>query len=229
MITVIHGDDIVSSRNFYKSIQTSQSITFEGEKLTHADIEEALQSSGLFGDEKQLSIENFFSKKKPSKEMENIIATINIWSGKTTIVFWESKEISKKILDQLEHVSVKLFSIPKSLFAFLDSIKPHNTSHMLMLYHQTLLHTEGEMILVMLIRQIRILLALSDEDTTNTIEEVKRMATWQRSKLIKQSSLFSRQELQTLHSNLFDIEVKSKSGGLSLPLPQTIDFFLSAI
>jgi DNA polymerase III delta subunit len=229
MITVIHGDDIVSSRNYYKSLQVKQSETFDGEKLTLAALQEALQSTGLFGNEKQIYIENFFSKKKASKEMDAIIAEINASSEQTTIIFWEGKEIGKKVSDKLMHAHIKVFTIPKSLFSFLDSLKPKNTRPILTLYHQTLAHTESEMILVMLIRQIRLLLALCDEDSFDSIEEVKRMAPWQRKKLVSQSHLFSQETLLALHSRLFDIEVKSKTGGLTLPLPQTIDFFLSTI
>lgn len=228
MIIILHGDDIVSSRNYYKTLHKPHGETYEGEKLTLDAIEEALQSTGLFRDEKEIYIENFFSKRKSSKEMLQIITALNAVNDQTTIVFWESKELPKKTTDQLTRAQIKSFSIPKSLFLFIDSIKPHNTAQMLTLYHQTLQHTDAEMIFVMLIRQIRLLLAFSDT-TSNTIEELKRMAFWQQKKLMIQARQFSQKELANIHAALFDLEVKSKTGGLTLPLSQSIDFFLLSI
>lgn len=225
MITIIHGDDIAASRNYYKQLQTSDTISLDGEKITHEDIVGVLQTTGLFEEKKSLAIEQFFSKRKASKDMDMLIADIQASAKKADIVLWESKVLTSKMLRSFPSALEKVFTFPKSLFLFLDAIKPNNTKRLLTLYHQTVQTTEAEMILVMLIRQIRMLLAVTDT-SSDTIDEIKKLSPWQQKKLMTQAQQFSQEQLLSLHATLFEIEVKSKTGGLSLPLVQTIDFFL---
>lgn len=226
MITLIHGDDIVSSRTYFKSLQKTDAQLFDGEKITNQLLIETLQTTDLFGSEKQILLENFFSKRKASKEMDLIIETIVSHQANAEIILWESKEIGKKSLGNLSHAVIKSYTLPKSLFSFLDAIKPNNTEELLLLYRKTREQTDPEMVLVMLFRQIRILLALTDENAPETIDEVKRMQPWQKKKLQGQVRLFSQEKLLQLHKNLVHLEIGSKTGGLSLPLSQSIDFFL---
>jgi DNA polymerase III delta subunit len=85
------------------------------------------------------------------------------------------------------------------------------------------------MILAMVARQIRILLSLSDAESTEQIDDVKRIAPWQKNKLLAQTHAFSQTELKKLHAALYKLDVKSKTGGLPLPLSQEIDFLLVSI
>lgn len=229
MIRILYGEDIATSRLYYKKQQKNDPLVFDGEKVTHAQIEEALGSNGLFGNEKIICLENFFSKRKSSKEMDLIIASIEKNSSDTDIIFWESKQLSKKSLSVFPKAVTKSFPFPQSLFAFLDALQPNNTKKLLTLYHETLLHTESEMIFFMITRHIRLLLALSDTQNPDSIDEVKRLAPWQKSKLVSQSRQFPVKQLVSLHGRLADIDVKSKSGGLPMPLLETIDFLLLSI
>lgn len=229
MITIIHGDDLVASRSYYKSLQKKDTVVFDGEKVTLHMLTENLLTTDLFGTEKQVCLENFFSKRKASKEMDAIIQAVTEQANYAEIIFWEGKEIGKKALSTLPKAISKNYILPKSLFTFLDSLKPNNTASMIMLYQKTLPQTDAEMVLVMLLRHIRILLALSDESGKETIDEVKRMQPWQKKKLSAQLRLFSQDKLLQLHQHLVAIEIKSKTGGLPLPLPQSIDFFLSTM
>lgn len=228
MITILHGDDIAASRNYYKTLQKKDDLIFDGDRITLDDIKNVVQSTTLFNDTKTISIENFFSKRKPSKEMETIIEYVKISGKDHDVIFWESKPLTKKTLSAFPNATIKVYTFPQSLFAFLEALQPENTKTLLQLYHQTLTHTEAEMILAMLTRQVRLLLAIS-EDAANPIEEMKRLAPWQKSKLLSQSRQFSLQKLQNLHSQLYALDVQSKTGGLSLPLSQSIDFFLASI
>ncbi len=81
------------------------------------------------------------------------------------------------------------------------------------------------MVFFMMIRQIRMLLGLI-EPTADAIDEVKRMAPWQKSKLQQQADRFEIAELKSLYSKLFEIEKAMKTGNLSMTLPETIDFLL---
>ncbi len=96
------------------------------------------------------------------------------------------------------------------------------------LFQQALKTSEPEMILFMIVRQLRILLAMS-ETSADTITEVSRLAQWQKSKFEKQARLFDKNLLQKLYSSLFKIELAQKTGGLNTSLIYTIDFFLAEI
>ena len=79
----------------------------------------------------------------------------------------------------------------------------------------------------MLIRQIRLLIALSENgNTRDVIDEVKRLAPWQKSKLAKQAGYFSTQELLKIHEALYKMDLASKTSSFPLSLTETIDFFL---
>ena len=109
----------------------------------------------------------------------------------------------------------------------MDSIKPGNGPQLVKLFHQTLETAEIEIIFFMLIRQLRLLLALSEkEETPESIDEIKKMAPWQKGKLHNQAAFFTQEQLLTLYQKLFVIEVGQKTGGLSSSLTSTIDFFL---
>lgn len=228
MITILHGDDISTSRTFYKSLQKKDMLLFDGEKMTLDDITQAVQTTSLFGEEKSIAIENFFSKRKASKEMDSLITFFKEIEKDNEIIFWETKVLTKKSLLVFPKANVKTFTFPQSLFTFLDNLKPNNTKKVLSLYHDTQSTTETEMIFFMIIRHIRILLALQDTADTE-IDEIKRMAPWQKNKVLSQSRLFSLSELKEIYAKLFALEVKNKTGGLALPLSQSIDFLLISI
>lgn len=229
MMTIIHGDDIAASRTYYKTLQKKETIVLDGEKVTKQIIAENLQSSGFFDEQKTISLENFWTKRKTSKETDEIIQLLKMHEKQTDILFWDNKQITKKLSTIVPTATIKVFPFPQSLFIFLDALQPNNGQKLLTLFHQTLEHTEAEMIFFMINRQIRILLALSDDSPTDTIDEVKRLSPWQKSKLVSLSRQFSVKQLKALHATLFDIDVKSKTGGLAMPLSKTIDFLLLSI
>ncbi len=77
----------------------------------------------------------------------------------------------------------------------------------------------------MLVRQFRLMIALSSEGS-ETIDELTRMAPWQRGKLEKQTSLFQKDQLIKLYSQLYNLDLGQKTGKLSMPMNNAIDIFL---
>jgi len=228
MITILHGDDIAASRLYYKSLQKKDTRAFEGEKITTNELKQALQTTSLFNEEIRISIENFFTKRKASKEMDAIIAYLKTVQKEHDIVFWETKSLTPKSLTAFPQATVKISTLPKSLFAFLENIVPNNGILLVKKFHDAKKTTEVELIFFMIIRHIRILLALTNPSTTE-IDEIKRMSPWQRTKVQTQANKFSLMQLTHLHATLFAIEMKNKTGGLTTPLSQTIDFLLISI
>ncbi len=230
MITIIHGDDIVASRKYFleQKDETISSHIFDGETVTLTELTQAIKGGGLFGSEKKLFIQDFFSKRKPSQEFDEIISFLKKNEDDVEAFFWEGKELTKKYTSLFPKALLKLHAFQKTMFSFLDSIKPRNGQNLVFSFHKALETAEKELVFFMLIRQFRLLLALSGS-SSETIDEVKRLAPWQKSKLQKQALFFTIEELKNIYKNLYEIDLGIKTGSLSLPLVQAIDFLLLGI
>jgi hypothetical protein len=227
MIIIVHGDDISGSRNYYISQRqkSTNPVVLEGGKLTLSDLMQSLEGGSLFNEEKEIFIENFFSSKKTNPNFKEIVIYIENQNSKANILFWENSELSKIELATFKKSVAKLFKIPRNLFGFLDNIKPGNPVSVKQ-FHELLSQTAEELIFFMIIRQFRLLLAVSDPKTNNSIDEVKRLAPWQMSKLKGQANLFGKDKLKTTYKRLYEIDSNSKSGKSATTLTQTIDFLL---
>lgn len=230
MITIIHGDDIANSRKYFIELKqkTSNFIFFEAEKLSLTSLVQSTEGGGLFSDEKKIFIENFFSKKRVGKETDEILSYLKT-ASKIEVFLWEEKEMTKKNLNLFPSAIVKAFKLPKTLFLFLDSIKPGYGKTLVNLFHQTLGNIEVELIFYMLFRQFRLLLALNDEKSTDKIDEIKNLVSWQKNKLIKQAKLFTLENLRKIYQKLYQIDLEQKTGKSVTSLLQSLDFFLIEI
>lgn len=209
MITIIHGDDTVSSRKYLIELKTASenSVTLDGKGLTFNDLVHALKSNSLFSDGKNIFIENFFSKK--NKELEESINLINKNSN-LNIVIWDENELSKSQLSAFLKPTIKLFKIPQSLFSFLDSIKPGNVQNVT-LFYSVLKNSDENFLFSMIIRQFRLLLALRDGQN-DSIDELQRLGPWQIEKLQRQSQMFTIEQLKKIYNKLYKIDLNIKTG-----------------
>lgn len=235
MITIIHGDDLTLSRDHFLNLKRKQNnaISYDGGKVTITDLVQNIEGGGFFGDTKIIFIEDLLTKrKKTDKESREILNFISKNSKEFNFVLWESKEILKRDLFVFKDATVKIFKLPKNIFLFLGNLKPNNAKNVLNLFHQTLESgIKEELILFMLQRQIRILLALRHPSTSSgsQIDEVSRLASWQLEKLERQAKLFHIDDLIKIYKRLYEIEIGQKTGGLSLSFSQSIDFLLLEI
>src|SRR6185369_7856336 len=174
MITIIHGTDIVSSRKFFldEKEKHPEIVILDGEKITLTDLAQIFEGGGLFEESKTVFIEHFFARKKRKEEFATFAGYLQKQSSHT-IYLWEGKELETSALNSLKSATPRVFKLPQTLFAFLDSLKPGNHKQLLALFHQTLETTDPEMIFFMLVRQFRLLIALSTP-TEYAIDELKR-------------------------------------------------------
>lgn len=229
MITIIHGEDTNASRNALQALrEKTQPLILDGEKISLTDLTQVFDGGGLFATEQTIVIEQLLSKRRGTKEFEAMLKLLQEHTLDTELYLWEGKELDKKSLSAFPHATVKAYKLPQTLFLFLDSLKPGQGQKLVQLFHQTLEHAEAEMIFFMIVRQVRLLLALSDQGKQQ-IDEVKRLAPWQQEKLRKQAKIFPLQKLIQLHSHLFEIEKQLKTGGLPLDLSLAIDNLLLQI
>ncbi|MBF8249611.1 MAG: hypothetical protein HW400_212 [Candidatus Levybacteria bacterium] len=239
MITIIHGDNISESRNYFLELKQKEKnpLLFDGNKLTITDLVQNIEGSGLFNDSKTIFIDDLLTKRKRTdKEVKEILNFIATNPKESNFILWESKEILKGTLNLFKSATVNYFKLPKNIFLFLDNLRPNNSKSLLNLFHQTLESgIAEELILFMLQRQFRILLALSEPSKNEPIDELSRLAPWQLDKLKRQadyfqgSTLSEGSTLKKIYKKLYEIEIGSKTGSLSLSLSQSIDFLLLEI
>lgn len=231
MINIIHGDDIESSRKFLVELKSAakNSVTLDGKELTFDGLFQTLKSNSLFSEDKNIFIENLFSKKKGS-ELDEIIELLKKnprpkddqpLADNLNIVLWEDKELSKSQLSIFQKAKINLFKIPKNLFSFLDNLAPNSTRNILN-FHEALKNSDVEGIFYMLIRQFRLLLSLRD---SSSIDETKRLAPWQKDKLQRQSKMFTIEQLKRIYNKLYETDLNIKTGVYS-NLTNAIDFLL---
>lgn len=225
MITIIHGDDVVSSRKFLieqKNLSGSQTI-FDNNNFNLTDFLQFLSGKSLFSENKKIFLDGLFSSKKiASEQLEAVVSAINKSHSPIDFFVWEGSELSKTFLNQFPKANIKFFKLPQNLFIFLDGIRPNNPQNVF-LFHTALNNLDENFLFSMLIRQFRILLSLSSN--SNGIEETKRLAPWQIEKLQRQSKLFTVEELRRIYNKLFEIDLDVKSGTIT-NLTRSVDFFL---
>lgn len=231
MKILIHGDDLEKSRDFYleEKNKLKNPKMLNGDGITFDLIFQASESTSLFDSETEIIIENLFSKNKTNTtEFKKIVEYLN--SNKNLkLILWEQNQLTKTQIALLKDFAVNEFIFPKKMFVFLDNVKPNNSTQLLKLFYDLKKTEAPELILFMLIRQFRLYLQIAQEDKTKKIDEVSRMAPWQLSKLITQSKLFSKSRLTELYNQLFEIELKQKTGINAYSLEISIDFFLSGL
>ncbi len=226
MILIIHGNDIVSSRNFYQEEKNKHKnpIFINGDGISFDQLFQLAEGKTFFEDKIVLLIENLFLKNKTnSSEFKKIIEYLN--SNKTTdVILWESDEASRGNLSLFKNASVKTFSYPSVLFTFLDNIKPKNGSGSIETFHTLLKDMAPELIFFMITRQFRIMLNVLDDD--KRIDEVKRLQNWQLSKFKRQATVFGQKQLLKIYQQLTEIEINQKTGKVPYSMEKSIDFFL---
>jgi hypothetical protein len=226
MITIIHGDDLAKSREYFlqEKDKSKEAISFDKD-LTLSELTQITEGGSLFLTPKDIFIEGFFaSRKTNTSEFKDLASFIKNKGNEFNFMFWEGKTLEKSHINVFKDANVKIFNLPQSLFLFLDSIRPRNPKN-INLFHDTLKNSHEDIVFYMLIRQFRLLIALSNS-SSETIDEVKRLAPWQKSKLEKQASLFSSKELLLIHNDLLQIDSNQKIGRLGMSLVQSIDIFL---
>lgn len=230
MLTIIHGSDIATSRKFFlgEKEKINGAELLKGSRINLTDLCQLLEGGGLFENSRTIFIDQFLTERKKSAERDAIISYLTEQAKTNAVFLWEAKELDKTTLSQFKQATIKQFKLSSTLFTLMDAIKPKNGTQLVQLFHKSLETNDAEMIFFMLVRQFRILLALSEKGT-ETISEVSRLAPWQKSKLERQVNLFGKDSLQQLYSKLFQIELGQKTGTLSSSLTSAIDFFLFEI
>lgn len=229
-IYVFCGDDIISSRKaFLDELDSLREQKFEVRRISGKDVNaeqlELLSSSTtLFGQKQCLAIEGLLSLPK-SKEKDNVSEMVTRRFGglDCNVVIWEGKEYSRTEQQKYpQNFIFKNFKLPEVLFKFLEKLIPNKTTENLNFFHQTIGSVDPAFIFLMLVRQIRLLILVADN-------EVSGLPFWQIHKLAAQAKMFDKEKLYEIYKRLLEMDFRQKTSSFVLGLSSELDLLLADI
>ena len=222
MLTLIHGTDTITSRDYLNELITKEKnlVRHDGAKLTPEQLTLDLQPTTLLGSNNLLLIENLFSR----KDLTGKKALLNLLNANRDIdvVLWEGKPVAKTDLALLPKAQAKEFILRPRVFAFLDSLgKP--APAVLTAFHQALEQDPVEKLMATLATRLRqLLIAQVDPDHLSA-------QGFYRSKLIGQSHQFSKVKLEKLLRQLLSLDFAQKTGQTTLPPQAQLELLLTEL
>ena len=226
MITVLHGDSFVTSRNHlnqlvseHKLKENSETIKLQAKKLNLEELTQALESQSLFGNQKLVVIDNLLTLPR-SKQKDQMIDIV-ISNQAENLILWEKKAITPAVKKKLGTAKVQEFKAPKVIYNFLDSLQPSNSKLSLNLLHQAISKDAVELVFYLLSRRTAQLIQALDDPSS------LKGAPWQLGNLKSQAKAFSLKPLLKLHQELLEIDYQIKSGQTPLNLTTHLDLFLA--
>lgn len=215
MITIIHGEDTVKTRQALIDFKKNKhAIEFQAKNLILEQLRQEIEGTSLFGEQNLIIIENLL--KTGGKSLLDYLQANA--AGLKSIILWEDGDTSKKSLQIFPKAEVLHYPLPKTIWLFLDSIKPGAGKLSIRLLHETIKTSEPELVFYMLTRHFRLMLVPPTS-----------LAPWQLGKLKRQSALFGQEKLIVLYRKLFQIELEQKTGKSPLSLVAALDLFLLEI
>ena len=225
MLTILHGDNIVASRNeltrLKETAKDKEIRDINGKNIDQSDLRQAVESLSLFGNTILIVIENTFSsigrKEKQIKLLSEIITDA---SQTVDIILWEPKELGKTVLGEFKKANIQIYKTPAIIFEFLDALVPQRTKQLLTVFEKTEETVPPELILYMIQMRIRHLIQIKDQITP------ERMSPWQAMRLTNQAKSFTMDKLLSMHTKLIDLEYSLKTGATPYTLTQLIITFI---
>ncbi|OGD62629.1 hypothetical protein A2160_04940 [Candidatus Beckwithbacteria bacterium RBG_13_42_9] len=225
MIYFLHGDNLVASRNFLKSLidqaknKSQEIIRLDGNTIKIEEVIQALDSNSLFGNTRLVVIEGLFSRPK-SEAQKQILTYLHARQDNAELVLWEKKEIGKILQRHLPHKTViQVFKTPALLFKFLDQLNPQLKKEALQTLHELLKTEAAELVFFMLVRQVRNLLLVA-------FNQRIAGAPWMIGKLKKQANILNKERLLTMYKELGTIDESVKTGQSLMPLDWHLEMLI---
>lgn len=219
MLTIICGEDIVSSRNYLSQIK--EELKTKGEEVTNLSPQEVPDILKWQGDNLNLFSSKLVFitdhlealiirkrgeksiKKSAVKTLEEIV--LEIASRKDIeLIDWEEKagrEIKLK-----DSAKVKEFKPAKSIFKLLEACVPGNLKGFVEILSLIAESQDETFIFIMLYRHIRTLLLAYEGIFASTIQ------SWQRHNLTSQAKRWTQNNLLDFYEGLYRLETTTKSG-----------------
>lgn len=225
MLTIICGEDIVSSRNYLVEIKSDfKKKGFNIQEIPASDtFELSVESSdnaGLFSDKIAFlttNLDKYLKKFSRSEKGKKMLEKINILSKAKNLflITWE-ESVSLYNLKLKNVGSVKEFKPTGNIFKLLNYCYPGNLTGFLTQLKMLAETADEQFIFIMLARHIRSLIL-----ARNNI--LSGVAPWQKYKLIGQAKKWSIEKLLGFYEGLHKIDISLKSGGSFRGVKESLD------
>lgn len=222
MLTIICGEDSISSRNYFTD---QQKILSEKEfSIVNIDYHQVLEldetgasESSLFATKRAYFTNSLNKKvfKKMSERNEKKIKAI-ITSKEIQVFDWE-EETSARDLKSIKGVIVKEFKPSQNIFKLLDSCYPGNLRTFINSLNILSESTEDIFIFIMLARHIRNILIIKQG------ERLPKLMSWQIAKLSNQAKYWKLENLINFYQGLHRIDVNSKTGRTPFSVKKSLE------
>ena len=225
MIVILHGDnEALIHTEFVKYLDQARKdgkdiVRLDAKKVEISNLETAAGTDALFSLGKLVCIDGLFSLPK-SKRKDGLIAWIREHDGADiTFLLIEKKALTVPQLKSFPDAKATIFKYPAVLFQWLETIGTTSPARSLALFHAVLEREEAEVCFVMLIRQIRTLLAFVADGSYDG-------APFLRQKIASQARHFSKDKLLALHGKLIELDEAQKKSRNVLSLSACLDLIL---
>lgn len=224
MITIIHGDDIFSSRNKLNELTAEYNFLerFDAKKTKFPQIIDSLQSQELFTAGKNIVIDNISAL--PSSKIQILAKNTTRYNKGSlyNLFLWNEDILGKNVLTIFKNSQILLFALPKNFFLMLDSFAPSNEKLLHRLLFSLYPRFAAEQILFALIKRVRQLL-MFQTGKPEAFGEIEQMQIWQKKKLSHQAFQWSHEKLILAYKSLLELEIKQKTSNLSNSLINHLD------
>lgn len=222
---VIHGENIIKSRDkLMQIIDQAKDDNVLVERIPAKDLdlpllESKLQKTDLFGHSRMIVIEELHSLRR-SKKLTAMIELIA--KSDVEICLWEKRKLTAAMLKKLDNAEVFEFKLANSLFTWLDSFSPNNSSKakQIQLFQKAVAENDEYMCFAMLARQVRLLIQAA------TGGEVKG-PYFVVNKINSQAKQFELTQLLQVHQQLYKLDIGVKTSTNHLPLAQSIELMIA--
>ena len=254
MIHVFHGENTTASRSslneqiaqLRSKLPDAEILHLDGAKLAETELINALESQSMFSSDRIVHIDGLLTR-RPSKEKDRLCSQLTAHSSprsveagsQLNIIIWEPKQLTQTQLKPLQKCSdcqIQEFKLSKTLFAFLDSIKPNNAKQMIDLLSLTLKSEAPELVMFLLVRRVtELLLAVSRQPASPELQRGEPSALsgiktpWQKERIVNQTKGWTIEELLSLHKKLLEIDEAIKTGSSASDLPTHLDILLASL
>lgn len=136
MITILHGENTISSRKKLEEIKNSfegEVVVLDGKTVTETDFIQATQSHSLLSTKRLVVVEGM-----TKYDLENLGVDLVIWEG-------------KKITPPADVGQVLEFKTPAIIFKLTDSLRPGNGKSAVRVFRECLGSLEPEFIFLMVV------------------------------------------------------------------------------
>lgn len=209
MISIICGQDFGASREMLVQLKnnskTGEKITLSAKNIEPASFLQEISGNSLFGGEKLVIIEDFFSQKKISFDV------FSQASDTIEIILWESSDLPKG-LRLTNNIKVYEFKPKTVVFKYLDSLIPGNRKAAFLYLRQAeKQNVEDSVIFFLLIKNLRLLLAAKSSKNSVFFEN-EHTPFWMQEKAVRTAACFDVLRLKKVYRQLFEADWKSKTG-----------------